>query len=429
MRLPVARTTITAWVFAITAQLNPARENAAPSATAPLQNPTGQFNVRTYGALASGGDDTSAIQAAIDACKAAGGGIVQFPPGNFRINAGLKIDTATNITLAGSGRNATSLIIGRDDVSPITFTGVCSRCGIRDMWIGSFVARKTGVGIDITGTPSVHSDTFDISNVLIQNVPTPFAAQYADIVSVTSCRIIQTISGATVGAAFVLQNCIEWRVTNLWVSAIKGTLSSDAVVIDHDCDTIVLSGASVGHAKGAGFSLRKTSGSTGPRLIRLTNCYSESNNGPGFAIYDGRDVRLIGCESAVNGGPGYEIAGGDSVSISDSVAMQNKQHGLLVRRGQGVILSGNTCANNSQAENGAYDGIHIANGVQDVRCTNNRSGDFMFRSENHQRYGLAIGAEGTNAIVATGNILTGNKSGGLGNFSKGTNNVILLNVP
>jgi len=61
------------------------------------------YNVKDYGAEGDGStDDTAAIQAAIDDAEAGRGGIVFFPPGNYRINSQITID-GDSITLQGSG--------------------------------------------------------------------------------------------------------------------------------------------------------------------------------------------------------------------------------------------------------------------------------------------------------------------------------------
>ncbi|HEX4341974.1 MAG TPA: glycosyl hydrolase family 28-related protein, partial [Verrucomicrobiae bacterium] len=47
-------------------------------------NPTNIFNVRDYGAKGDGqAFDTDAIQKALDACGAAGGGTVKLPAGTY----------------------------------------------------------------------------------------------------------------------------------------------------------------------------------------------------------------------------------------------------------------------------------------------------------------------------------------------------------
>src|SRR5688572_8261350 len=64
------------------------------------------FDVTTYGAIGNGTTlNTAAIQAAVDACNAAGGGIVRVPAGNFltatvflKSNVTLHIDSGATIT-------------------------------------------------------------------------------------------------------------------------------------------------------------------------------------------------------------------------------------------------------------------------------------------------------------------------------------------
>lgn len=88
------------------------------------------FNVRDYGALGNwngttGNDDTAAIQSAINAAVAAGGGIVFFPAGNYRVqpqsartsdpgnNAATDghalLVNGSNVVLTGAGKSTTKL--------------------------------------------------------------------------------------------------------------------------------------------------------------------------------------------------------------------------------------------------------------------------------------------------------------------------------
>lgn len=61
------------------------------------------MDVKSYGAKGDGTtNDSAAIQAAIDACAAAGGGIVWFPLGRYKTTSSLRMHSG-GITLAGTG--------------------------------------------------------------------------------------------------------------------------------------------------------------------------------------------------------------------------------------------------------------------------------------------------------------------------------------
>lgn len=64
------------------------------------------FNVKAYGATGVGDDDTTAIQTAINACAAAGGGVVFFPPGTYGISSAVTLPSF--VILQGSGAGAGS---------------------------------------------------------------------------------------------------------------------------------------------------------------------------------------------------------------------------------------------------------------------------------------------------------------------------------
>jgi hypothetical protein len=88
---------------------------------------TGVYNVKnpTYGAVGNGSaDDTAEIQAAIDACSTAGGGIVYLPEGTYMVSfatrgnglrAGLILKS--DVTLCGAGREATRIKVLTNQIS------------------------------------------------------------------------------------------------------------------------------------------------------------------------------------------------------------------------------------------------------------------------------------------------------------------------
>jgi hypothetical protein len=106
------------------------------------------FNVLDYGADSTGATDSrAACQAAINACRAAGGGVVYFPEGQYLINGtsspdsvlnGLLVpynsanSTANRIILQGQGRS-TVLLAGSNNMNIIRFSD--SHGGVRDMSI------------------------------------------------------------------------------------------------------------------------------------------------------------------------------------------------------------------------------------------------------------------------------------------------------
>ncbi len=103
--------TPTNWVNGVTT-LGPTNMNKIENGVFSAGN--GVFNVMdtAYGATGNGvADDTSAIQAAIDACQTANGGIVFLPPGIYKISSPLLI-TQHHVTLEGAGMGVASVPTG-----------------------------------------------------------------------------------------------------------------------------------------------------------------------------------------------------------------------------------------------------------------------------------------------------------------------------
>ena len=95
------------------------------------------YNVKgpAYGALGDNStDDAAAIQSAIDACEAAGGGIIWFPKGTYKVLSALTID-ADSVILYGAGPRTAA--IHTAFVGPgVTGSGTRRfNCGIHNMMI------------------------------------------------------------------------------------------------------------------------------------------------------------------------------------------------------------------------------------------------------------------------------------------------------
>src|SRR5438067_6776410 len=151
----------------------------APSVTANAgSTPAGvqtAFNVRDYGATGDGvTDDTATVQAAINAARAGGGGIVFLPPGTY-LTGGQTL--YSRIHLRGSGGDATILklragantaIIQSDGFTALTGTdsaGGIDRFSVRDLTLDGNKAQNPTGGCGI----QVYGFQYEISEVIIFN--------------------------------------------------------------------------------------------------------------------------------------------------------------------------------------------------------------------------------------------------------------------
>ncbi len=92
------------------------------------------FNVKDFGAKGNGSsDDTLAIQKAIDAAAAAGGGQVYLPGGTYMVSAttGSCLALKSNVSLVGQGMGVSTLKLAND--LPSAVTGILTADGTHDV--------------------------------------------------------------------------------------------------------------------------------------------------------------------------------------------------------------------------------------------------------------------------------------------------------
>ena len=126
-------------------------------------------HVRDYGAIGHGVvDDGPAIQAAVNALKLAGGGILQFGPRIYRIASPVVINGVT-VVLQGAGftegpneGNGTWLRIDQTGFTPFTFSGTMARGSIvRDIAIRQYHASPSA-----TWAPTDYDYVFRVQDCL-----------------------------------------------------------------------------------------------------------------------------------------------------------------------------------------------------------------------------------------------------------------------
>lgn len=108
------------------------------------------YNVRDFGAVGDGsGNNTEALQAAIDACAEAGGGIVFLPPGNY-LTGTIFLKDNVNLHLSGG-----AVITGSGDLNDYK-SSQYSRKSERDRTSGThLIVAQNARNVSISGTGSV----------------------------------------------------------------------------------------------------------------------------------------------------------------------------------------------------------------------------------------------------------------------------------
>lgn len=125
----------------------------------------GTYNVVSYGAKGNGTvDDSVAIQAAINAAIAAGGGVVYLPPGTYLIsNQGLKL--GSNISLVGSGIGISTLKLGSASINGIIYDTVAyANCSVSSVSFDCNATIGNAIQLSATGHDKLTIERCEFKN-------------------------------------------------------------------------------------------------------------------------------------------------------------------------------------------------------------------------------------------------------------------------
>lgn len=365
-------------------------------------NPVFNVKLDPYGAVGDGvADDTAEIQAAIDACSVAGGGIVFFPAGTYLFTT-LSLASDSNIRLVGSGTQGTLLISSTTTGNLFDFTGA-SFCSVEDLSFRATLERTAGAVFYLdAGAGSCQRNEFrrlrihggwrawhldDCTTTTIDEVQfTDFDASHDwhsmfHLGGTTTSTIISNIRG---GSAATVSNAFLY---------ITGALVDTAMFRNWD---IVAQSPSTGM-----ICARIDTGS----WLYFTDCSLEAGTTQDCVVFGGgstaHGVSLTACH--IQGQDGLEINNGTSVRMVGGEVLACHRHGIKIHGGTHHEIIGVTISDCSQETTNTYDGINVAAGVTDFTITGCHVGKMLIGAANVMASAIIVSAGASDRYAITGN--------------------------
>lgn len=375
------------------------------------------YNVMDYGALGDNShDDTTAIQNAINAASAAGGGTVLIPAGTFKTTAA--IQPLSNVCIKGMGSGVTT-VAGNGTNFGIFVNQAVIGAPTTDIEICDMKIDGTNV---TTGTPNTgykaiyiqYSVRLKIHGVYAYNTyATGIGIDFlvdseVDRCVVDSCGVRGVAAGMGTGAngigigtgayaveSWVVSNCIakgtgnngimmedQFHTTRSAYMTVSNCISYGGKFgfLNSGVDGVSFVNCWAANNTNVGFqALTGDIGSLvnnfNPRNINFIGCFSMNNGtgvaSDGFLIRDQKpdgsfvNVLLDSCTSVGNTSAGYEIRDVASITMNNCTAQMNNSHGALVYSTDAIaplknlLINGGQYYNNSQSSAGASDGIRV----------------------------------------------------------------------
>lgn len=208
------------------------------------------YNVKAtaYGAKGDGAsDDKTAIDAAIAAADAAGGGIVFFPAGTYRISAPISLKTSVTLLGAGSGESVIEIDHATNDAIDVSAGSQGDTAIIR--WLGIVAGQSnSGILVDVNSVGilvdgCVLGDTNTIGTCL-DVASSPVAIVVKDTKFHFGGTAGKAINMTSVGALMSVRGCnIKPPTTTVYTGSM---VTMDGAVVSIIGNTFIGAGATAG---------------------------------------------------------------------------------------------------------------------------------------------------------------------------------------
>ncbi len=329
------------------------------------------YNILDYGAVNDPAvDSTAAIQAAIVAANAAGGGIVYMPPGTYGISASDflpgksgSIYLLDNVFLKGAGMGVTTVRLmdgSSDEITGLVRTDPSKgtlNYGMADFTIdGNRDNTSNTVIAVLTGVKEHNGDGIPDQDVYILRMEAKNHSSYGFDPHEQTHRLL-------------LQDSVAHNN------------GKDGFVADYLVDSDFIGNIAYNNDR-HGFNVTTTTND-----FRMTDNIAYGNGSAGIVLQRGdfdidivRDVTITGGEYYNNGKEGILVRMSEDVTIDNVNVHDNGTYGVRIKGSSNVTLSNSTVANNSQLEHGKYSNIQILDEFDNLTGSNFKAWHNLFEN-------------------------------------------------
>lgn len=420
------------------------------SSAASFQTVLGIYNVKSYGAVGNGStDDSSAVQNAINAAGAAGGGTVYFPFGNYKIGSGISW-TYSGIHILGAGTTATIITVGfasGNAISVGTSTTNPGDCSIEKLSIRNSITRTSGAQINLINTYNfiirdlqtdndtygsyceINVDNYNISGNTVQFGLTLDSVNLRGTNNSTYGVVLGQNSTSGPVQEFWINNCQIYQYSiGLYLFNVGGLFinSTDIGNCNYGIKTYPSSGMVVQGVfannllcdASQSIGLYMTTNGGNCNIWVLSNC--ETN-------YTGSGTSNHGI--VIDQGSGV-ISG---IQFVNHQAVINGGDGILIQSGREITIVNPQVSGNSRNNSGSKHGIEFAANVSYFSVIGGFSGlgdnqASGWSSNNTQGYGIIVNSGSSDYYNIIGVLLNGNQSGGYSDSGSGSHKNVVYNL-
>ncbi|WP_426199417.1 glycosyl hydrolase family 28-related protein [Pseudomonas sp. DC3200b2] len=316
---------------------------------------TDVFDIRDYGAKGDGTtDDTAAIQKAINAAAAAGGGKVYVPSGTWVVSdsdgSGNALALKSNVTLSGDGAGETVLKLADSaDGDTTSLLGVAAGATLRDAQVSNLTldGSQADGGGQVSGWSQ--SGANSVTNLVLDGVTaTGFSGNGFDLSSAAVNLTVRNstasdngLDGFSLGGSLPALTFQDNQALNNERNGINVVLGSEALSLaDNNASGNGADGIYVHNENGV---------DTGYFSV-IGGSVSE-NGGDGVRVRGIEYGGVYRMEIHDNGGSGVDLQGTTHVEVADNIIHDNAQAGATAE----VAIRSQGTTNGSQ--NFVYDNI------------------------------------------------------------------------